>query len=280
MTTTTTRAGFVVATDNTDATDHNIVCYDNNITQLEAEVGTPIQGSLPSSGNFEGRVKAINYTAPANFGPPGTLEDNYVRATVSPNAQNWIRIGGSSQFRFPNGTTWGLNAANTATVTASGSEVFQSVPCDASFIQLFNQNFNSQVTFKFVCEVAIDFSQQTAGTLGKIIGAFNIFINPVAQDTSVNAPTPPTPTTPGVVRISFPIIFGSDSVMTHNANGQHVVNGELFWTMPAPQPSWPATYGFGVSAYLSATQTNGAVGVKYGATPDSSGIYTEDCGVV
>lgn len=274
MTTTTTRAGFVVATDNTDGTDHNITCYDNNITQFENELGTTTIGALPSSGNYEGRVAANGYSTLTGFAAPGTLVENFVRATSSPNAQNWISLGTSVQLKTTFGNTWNESGPSTATVNTTSTEVFQSVPADGAFSELSNMQVQS--CFKFSCQVALDFSQMTAATLGKFVGKFNIFVDPTPRDVSVNPPAQPTPTTPGAIRLSFPIQFGADSVMTHATNGQHVVYGELFWTMPVPQPSWPAQVGFGVSAYLSATSTNGPVGTKYDNVGiGSSSIQTE-----
>jgi hypothetical protein len=273
---TTTRAGFVVPVYGSGDTADNITYYDNNITQFEAETATPVIGALPGSGNFEGRVKSISYSGPANYSAPGTLVDTYVRATVTPNAQNWIRLGTETQLKSTGANTWNGSGPGPAGISASGPEVFQTLPCDGAFTELFTRAGTASL-YRFTCQVALDFSAVAANVVAKFTGAFNIFINPNPQDVSINPPVQPTPTTPGVTRLSFPIWFGGDSVITNKANGQHVVSGELFWTSLVPQPTWPTTYAFGISAYLSATQTNGIVGVKYdNTTVGSSGIYTED----
>lgn len=221
----TSRVGFAIPAVSDQA--DQILYHDNNVTVYEAELPSAIAPSLPASGNYSGRVRALNNAQTTNPPFPSMPYDEYVY-----NGSAWIPYSAAGLKRQISGSILG----NSGSVTASGPEVFSSVV--PGFTQITVQ---AGSIVKFMCMVHLA-EGGSAGTGANYTfnGKFNIFVNP-------SAGTQPGPLTVGAARLSFPMVESSD--IYANSGTTTPVDpfyGELLY---------PATFTgtIGVGAYLSAT---------------------------
>lgn len=238
----TTRVGFVVPAP-TDFADE-IIYFDNNITLLEAELPSQVVASLPVSGNYTGRVCTI---ALADSGPDQAAMPF---ATYVWSGTAWVFIGG---FGYKDAFKQSFTSTSVSKVPqTAGPEVFSgSVLLSSNTIQV-NPNQILRFTFQ---ETLLTLSEGT----GQFIGYANIFINP-------SSATPPTPTTPGAVRIKIPINLEDCDANAISHVRQTYVFGEALYD---PNVSASATYG--ISMYFSATTNINTNGMFPNGVIDSQG---------
>lgn len=233
---TTTRVGFLIpaVTDNADET----LYYANNITILENELPSIIS-TLPGSGSYTGQVKTSSVTT------SDTYSMNYPEANNLWNGTAWQRIGA---FGFKEDFIGQSNPGSGNRISSSGIEVFDTAPLPGFNTVTLNPNSLT----RFSCGVQITTSNSGGGNSGIFTGKFNIFINPGSQ-------VQPTPTTPGAIRLSFPILASDDRLATF-VNYFNYNFGELILPRQASVVT-PGTI-WGASAYLSTTLTNDTNGTR------------------
>lgn len=223
----TSRVGFAIPAVSDQA--DQILYHDNNVTVYEAELPSAIAPSLPASGNYSGRVRALNNAQTTNPPFPSMPYDEYVY-----NGSAWIPYSAAGLKRQITKS----NPTDSGTVIYSGSEVFSAAM--PGFNQITVQNGS---IVKFMCQVHLGNDTRAGSNPGfGFNGKFNIFVN---SSTS----TQPGPLTVGAARLSFPIAQ-SDNIYTNGVEdgGLDYVYGELFY---------PATFTgtIGVGSYISTTYT-------------------------
>lgn len=246
-----TRVGFLVPGVN-DFADEGIY-YDNNVTTYEAELPSVISPSLPGSGNYSGQIRTVALASPGSYAP-AIPEQTYMW-----NGTAWLPVGA---FGFKNDLNTYSYLSDGSPVAANGTEVFQSVatPGFSAISALPNQ------VLRFSCNIST--RSAMSGTPGSTIfnGKFNIFINPASG-------VQPNPTTPGAIRLSFPLVNSDDGDAVFSAGtdaSTHYHYGELLYlTTVAAQAT------LGISAYLSATLTDDGAGTHiFGESFTGAGVYS------
>lgn len=230
----TTRVGFLVPAIG-DFADETIY-YDNNVTVYETELPSKIVSSLPGSGNYAGRIQTVN--SPASGLNPALPMQNYVYT-----GSGWANLGAFGFKKRINSQQGVSVSANQTVPITSGTEVFVSAPMDGiNAIQL-----SPSTAYRFHCQTNDTWfggftSGQPGPTMG-FTGKMNIFINP-------NSSSQPTPTTPGVVRLSAPINISDKDV------GNWQVTGEGRYCELLYSPNTSVAQTAGLAAYISATKTD------------------------
>lgn len=222
----TTRVGFAVPAVGDFADE--IAYYDNNITTYETELPSQVVASLPISGNYGGRVRAINNPQVTSPPAPNMPYDEYIYTGSA-----WIPYSAAGLKKQITNN----NMSDGSAVTPNGStEVFGSAMPNFSQISVVN----GQIV-KFMCNVTlIDNAPQGNDAGFGFTGKFNIFVNS-------NSSSQPGPLTPGATRLSFPILESDNAYSNGKLDGaMDNFTGDLLY---------PATYTgtIGVGAYLSAT---------------------------
>lgn len=246
----TTRVGFVVPAVG-DFADETIY-FDDNITTYENELPVPMAISPPATGNYAGRCRA--YDVAAVTSPP---QPEYPFYSMLYNGSSWIPLGSAGTRRNCAKNTAGNGSSLPNT---SSSEVFQPSPLP----NFSGINVTAGQVIKFCCNYDIGWYSTTGQTM-TITGAFNIFIDP-------NSATQPTPTTPGVIRLSDVVSFGDDYYAGNDLSGG-IGHGsfegfysELFYLATT-------TRTIGVAAYLSATNVDASGGGYVGIyDPANTGL--------
>lgn len=230
----TTRVGFLIPVVS-DLADE-IPYYDNNVTVYEAELPSIINPSLPVSGNYVGRVQTINN--PASGVNPALPQQNYVNT-----ASGWTNFGAFG-YKKQVASQPGVSVSSQQTLPiTNGPEVFAPIPMDGiSSVQL-----TPNTSYRFHCELNQNWgggfsSGQPGPSLG-FTGKMNLFINPTN-------PAQPTPTTPGAVRLSTPIVTSDKNV------GNYQVLGDSHYCELLYSPNVSSAVTAGLAAYISATKTD------------------------
>lgn len=230
----TTRIGFTIPAV-TDFADETLY-FDNNVTIYENELPSVFTATLPSSGNYAGQIRVQNVAQ--NTGNPAPQKPYFTRLY---NGTAWIPAG-SAGVRTIN-QTYSIPSVTGNYFSASGVEVFDSAPIPY-YTAL--QTYLGGV-LKFCCSLHLDLKFSSDSYIN---GKFNIFINPASS-------AQPTPTTPGAVRLSFPLIEGKQGQIAFgDQNGYAMAQyyGEMLYASTANTT-------VGVAAYLSLTNTDGSTAV-------------------
>jgi len=225
----TTRVGFVIPAV-TDFADETIY-FDNNVTKYEAELPIVVAGSLPSSGNYTGRIRALDTAAVTSPPQPEYPFDGYMH-----NGTSWIRCGSAGTRR---NCTRKVPGNGSSLPSTTSSEVFQPSPMPGFSVV----TVNAGQVLKFCCNYNVKWYSTNSQSLS-LVGALNVFINPSSS-------SQPTPTTPGVVRLSDPIVYSDDYFAGNNFSGTADGYFESFYSEFFYLTTSTGTLG--VSAYLSAT---------------------------
>ena len=240
MSSTTARCGFLIPAVG-DLADETLY-YDNNITILEAELPSLIVGSLPGSGNYNGRVRSLSVAAVGNYAPP------FPEQTYCYNAGAWIPVGAfGTKVRLKEAYNPVSNGSSLATVNGPG-EVFETNPMTG----FSSVSVTPNTVLHFSCQFVMTSNFNNSGSGDQVFtGSFNIFLNP-------NSGTQPTPTTPGAIRLSFPVVVSSSNGSngsTFSSSDYNPFYGELLYV-----PGVSSAANWGASAYLSATYSQNANG--------------------
>ena len=232
----TTRVGFLIPAVG-DMADETLY-YDNNITGVyEKELPSQRYNALPTTGNYNGRIQTINNGTPSGLNP-GLSRQNFVMT-----ASGWANLG-TFAYKKQLYSQTGVSVSSQQSIpVTSSTEQFASVPMDG----IAALSLVPGTAYRFQCEVnqywGGGFSSGQPGPSLGFKGKMNLFIDP-------NSSTQPTPTTPGVVRLSAPIVTSDKNVGNYQVTGQsHYC--ELFYN---PDVGSNTTVGF--AAYMSATKTD------------------------
>jgi hypothetical protein len=248
----TTRVGFVIPGIN-DFADEGVY-YDNNVTTYEAELPSTLSVSLPGTGSYTGQIRTVALASPNSYEPARPYQ------TYVWNGTAWIPVGA---FGFKKDLNAYFDLGDGNPVASSGVETFQSAATPGfSAIQV-----GPNQTVRFNCNVSTR-SAEVSGTGNNSAifnGKFNIFVNPTSG-------AQPTPTTPGAIRLSFPLVCSDDNDATQSSLGAqstHYHYGELLYL-----PSVAGLTTMGVAAYLSSTLTKDDVGTHiYGEVFTAANVY-------
>lgn len=228
----TTRAGFLIPAVS-DFADETIY-FNDNVTKYEAELPIVMAGSLPSSGNYAGRIRAIDTAAVTSPPQPEYPFDGYFH-----NGTSWVRLGSAGTRR---NCTRKLPGNGSSLPATTGVEVFQPSPIPAFSVV----TVAAGQVLKFCCSYNIKWYSPSGQSL-RLVGALNLFIDP-------NSSTQPTPITPGAIHLSDPIVYSDDYYAGNNLVGQGDGRFESFYSEFFYLATTTRTVG--VSAYLSATTVN------------------------